>query len=223
MARRLAVAHLINALMTKSLIIFDMDGTLIDSSRLLANAINYVRGKLALPPMPPQYIIAEINNHQHNPARFFYETDQFEPIHEEWFGEYYTAHHHEELQLYDGIRELLIVLKEQGRHLAVATNAYRSSTIESLRALEIEHFFDAVVCQDDVANPKPAPEMLYRILDRLQTPKENAIFIGDGPRDEEAAQAAGIDYIMVDWGFTDHHDRAVVKSVEELARILLKP
>ncbi len=204
----------------KSLVIFDMDGTLIDSSGLLANAINHVRAKLGLPPMPHDQIIGQVNNHQVNPAHYFYEVERFEPIHETWFSEYYSAHHDRQLRLYDGIRELLVSLKEQGRVLAVATNAYRSSTLESLRSLSIESYFDALVCQDDVPRPKPAPDMLYHLLEKLNTPREKAVFVGDGPRDEEAAQAAEIDYMMVEWGFTDHADKPVIKSVEELKRKL---
>jgi len=206
--------------MRNSLVIFDMDGTLVDSSYIIANAINYVRGKLGLPPMPHDQIIGQVNNHQLNPAQYFYETDRFEPIHEQWFSEYYSDHHDRELRLYDGIKELLTSLKEQGRRLAVATNAYRSSTYESLRHLGIEPMFDVVMTAEDVPHPKPAPDMLYRILEELNTPKEEAVFIGDGPRDEEAAQAAGIDYIMVDWGFTDHNGKEAVHSVAELKKKL---
>ncbi len=206
--------------MRRSLIIFDMDGTLVDSSHLLANAINYVRGKLGLPPMPHDQIIGQVNNHRLNPSQYFYGSERFEPIHEEWFSEYYSKHHDQQLRLYDGIGELLVSLKNGGRHLAVATNAYRSSTYESLRHLGIETLFDAIVTAEDVPQPKPAPDMLERILRELNTPKEEAVFIGDGPRDEEAAQAAGIDYIMVDWGFTDHNGKEAVHSVTELKKKL---
>jgi phosphoglycolate phosphatase len=209
--------------MTKSLIIFDMDGTLIDSSRLLAHAVNCVRSRLHLPPMPPEQIIGQINNHQINPARYFYGSDHFEPIHEQWFSEYYTAHHDQELLVYHGVPALLIWLKEQGCRIALATNAHRASTLESLRHLGIEPFFDAVVCHDDVEHPKPAPDMLYRILEQLNCPRESALFVGDGPRDEEAAEAAEMDYIMVDWGFTEHpQGKKVIHNVRELKEALEK-
>jgi len=207
--------------MGKSLIIFDMDGTLIDSSRLLANAINFVRGKLGLAPMPHDAIVGHVNNNQLNPAKYFYDVDRFEPIHEQWFSTYYTVHHDQELALYEGIPELLSWLRRRGTTVALATNARRNSTLESLRHLAIEEAFDAVICQDDVEHPKPAPDMLHALLDGLGHTREAALFIGDGPRDEESAQTAGIDYIMVDWGFTEHHpDKKVVQSVAELKKIL---
>ncbi len=203
--------------MSYNLVIFDMDGTLIDSSRLLANAINHVRCQLHLPPMPQDTILSHVNAPHIDPAKYFYEVDRFEPIHEQWFSEYYSAHHATELQLYDGIRSLLIHLHDRGTTIAVATNAYRVSALESLEHLGIAPLFDAVVCQDDVPHPKPAPDMLYRILGAFHTPKGSAVFVGDGPRDEEAAIAAGIDFIMVDWGYTEHKaEKKVVRSVEEL-------
>jgi len=208
--------------MNKSLIIFDMDGTLVDSSRLLANAINHVRSRLGLPPMPYDAIIGAVNDHHLNPARYFYESEQFLPIHEQYFSEYYTANHTTQLRLYKGIHPLLKSLKAAGKTLALATNAHRISALESLEHLGITSCFDAVACHDDVPHPKPAPDMLYHILKTLDLPKQSALFVGDGPRDEEAAEAAGIDYLMVDWGFTEHaEDKRVVRSAGALRKILL--
>ncbi len=208
--------------MKKELIIFDMDGTLVNSSITIANAINYVREQLGFEPMDPQYILERVNDHTINPAQVFYHAKTFERDHERWFSEYYTKHHGKELVLYEGIKELLEALKHSGFKLAVATNAYRRSTIESLTHLGIYVYFDAIACYDDVYKGKPYPDMLFKLLEELHVKKEDALFIGDGPRDEQAAKRAGIDYIMVDWGFTEHDsNKRVVHSVEELKKLLL--
>jgi phosphoglycolate phosphatase len=208
--------------MDKMLIIFDMDGTLVNSSITIANAINYVRKQLGFEPMDTQMLLSKVNDPTINPAQFFYHAPRFEHAHERWFSEYYTRNHDKELVLYDGIKELLEELRHKGFKLAVATNAYRRSTIESLTHLGIYLYFDAIACYDDVYKGKPYPDMLLKLLDELKVPKSEALFIGDGPRDEQAAKRAGIDYIMVDWGFTDHEsEKKVVGSVEELRRILL--
>jgi len=200
------------------LIIFDMDGTLVNSSITIANAINYVRHRLGFEPMEQHYILRRVNDHTLNPAQTFYHTKHFEADHERWFSEYYTKNHKKELVLYDGIDVLLKMLKAKGCLLAVATNAYRNSTLESLGHLGIESFFDTVSCYDDVPRGKPAPDMIDKILHDLACKKEEALFIGDGPRDAMAAKAAGVDYLMVDWGFTEHVD--AVKSVGVLKEIL---
>jgi len=206
-------------MLNKQLIIFDMDGTLVNSSITIANAINYVRKNLGFESMDEEHILRLVNDHTINPAQTFYHAKAFDADHEKWFSEYYTKNHETELVLYKGIKELLITLKEQGKSLAVATNAYRSSTIESLTHLEIYDLFDGIACYDDVLQGKPHPDMLYKLLDALDFKEDEAIFIGDGSRDEMAAKEAKMDYIMVDWGFTDHTD--AVCTVDELKGLLL--
>jgi phosphoglycolate phosphatase len=204
---------------SQKLIIFDMDGTLVNSSLTIANAINYVRKNLGFEPMEQESILRMVNDHTLNPAKIFYHAEAFDADHERWFSEYYTKNHEDELVLYEGIKELLDSLKDRGHALAVATNAYRGSTIESLTHLDVYGHFDAIACYDDVEKGKPYPDMLHKILDELDHSNEKSIFIGDGPRDEMASKHAEIPYIMVDWGFTDHSD--AVRTVEDLKEMLL--
>lgn len=201
------------------LIIFDMDGTLINSSLTIANAINYVRKNLGFEPLSNEFILKHINDHKINPAKTFYHTQTFSKDHEKWFSEYYSKNHDKELILYDGVKELLEELKEKKYKLAIATNAYRVSTLESLKHLNIYDFFSSIACFDDVKSGKPNPDMLLKILDDLSCKKENTIFVGDSSRDKIASQRADIDFVMVDWGFSDHFD--AVKSIEELKKILI--
>lgn len=205
--------------MDKKLIIFDMDGTLVNSSVTIAKAINYVRQNLGFAAMNETDILRLVNDHTINPAQTFYHAKAFDADHEKWFSEYYSKNHENELVLYDGIRELLVTLKAKGHSLAVATNAYRVSTIESLTHLDVYELFDGIACYDDVAQGKPHPDMLHKLLDELGHQSHEALFIGDGPRDKMASQRAEIEYIMVDWGFTEHTD--AVRSVEDLHKILL--
>jgi len=204
---------------SQKLIIFDMDGTLVNSSLTIANAINYVRHNLGFEAMEQEKILRMVNDHTLNPAKTFYHAEAFDSDHEKWFSEYYTKNHENELVLYEGIKEMLESLKEEGHALAVATNAYRGSTIESLTHLDVYGYFDAIACYDDVEKGKPYPDMLHKILDELDHSNEKSIFIGDGPRDEMASKNADIPYIMVDWGFTDHSD--AVRTVNDLKEMLL--
>jgi len=206
----------------KKLVIFDMDGTLIDSSKIIANSINYVRYKLSLEPLATEDIIQKINDNSINPARYFYHKDSFEPEHTEWFNHYYTRNHENDLEVYEGAPQMLRELKEQGVLLALATNAYRVSAMESIRSLGVEQYFDVVMCVDDVSEGKPNPEMLFEILNTLDIDIKESIFVGDGPRDSQAARKAHMDYLMVDWGFTEHHkETEVITSIETLTQKLL--
>lgn len=203
----------------KKLIIFDMDGTLVNSSLTIVNAINYVRKNIGFEPMDKNHILKNVNEPNINPAQFFYHTEVFDADHEKWFSEYYTKNHKHELALYEGIKDLLRTLKEKGHKLAVATNAYRGSTVESLTHLGIYDIFDSIACYDDVAKGKPHPDMLHKILDELEYTNIESLFIGDGPRDAQASQKADIDYIMVDWGFSEHEN--AVRTVDDLKGLLL--
>jgi|WetSurMetagenome_2_1015567.scaffolds.fasta_scaffold74386_3 phosphoglycolate phosphatase len=206
--------------MKKKSVIFDMDGTLVNSSVTLANAINYVREQLYLPRLKSEDILSRVNDHSINPAEYFYKSKSFLPIHEKFFSEYYSEHHGKELELYDGIMDMILELKKRGFKIAIATNAYRKSALESLSHLGIIEHFDSVVCFDDVGRGKPEPDMLHKILDDFNIAKHEAIFVGDGERDKMAADNANIDFIMVNWGFTDHED--AVSCVNHLKKLLLK-
>ncbi len=206
----------------KKLIIFDMDGTLVDSSITLVNAINHVRFNLSLEPMSRDNILSKLNDHTINSAQYFYETNSFKADHEIWFSEYYKNNHKRELKLYNGVKELLEELKKKGFKLAIATNAYRISTNQSLIYLDIKEYFNTVACSDEVKRGKPYPDMLYKILDELKIETKDALFIGDGERDLEASKNANIDYIMVHWGFSTHNKEDAVSTIRELKKKIME-
>ncbi len=195
-----------------------MDGTLVDSSKIITNSINYVRSKLGLKPMEKQLVLEAINDTSIHRAKFFYGVNEYEPQHITWFREYYANNHHKETALYPGIKDLLKSLKPH-YNLAIATNAYRQSAELILEHLQIKDYFDTTICGDEVANPKPAADMIEKIIDLFGCKRDEIILIGDGKTDEEAAQNADIGFIRVNWGWQKDEDG--VKSVEELKEILL--
>ena len=204
----------------KKLIIFDMDGTLVDSSVTIVNAINHVRSKLNLKPLDKELILTKVNDPELNPALFFYEVEAFSTEHEEWFSDYYTDNHEQELELYTGIDILLKELQEKGYKLAIATNAYRGSTLQSLGHLNVLDYFESIACYDDVGRGKPAPDMLEKNLEDFKLEANDAIFIGDSERDLMAANSLSMDYIMINWGFSDYAD--AIHSVDKLKEKILE-
>jgi phosphoglycolate phosphatase len=195
-----------------------MDGTLIDSSTILANAINHVRKNLSLPAMPSSQILSSINNPNIHAPSFFYESPNFTQDHQKWFHQYYLENHNIDSALYHGIEDLLNRLSKSHR-LSIATNAYEVSAKQILDSNRITDHFDIIMCADMVKKPKPDSEMLDIIVRYYKASREEFVVIGDGERDILAAKNANIDYILVDWGFSTHHD--AVKSVKELEKILL--
>jgi len=204
----------------KKLIIFDMDGTLVDSSVTIVNAINHVRSKLNLEALEKELILTKVNDPELNPALFFYEVEEFSSQHEQWFSDYYTDNHEKELELYAGIKRLLKELKEKDYLLAIATNAYRGSTLQSLGHLKILDYFSSIACYDDVGRGKPAPDMLEKNLEDLKLNAQSAIFIGDSERDLMAANSLNMDYIMINWGFSDYTD--AINTVNKLKEKIME-
>jgi phosphoglycolate phosphatase len=200
-------------------IIFDMDGTLINSGTLIANTINHVRENLDLAPMEKSIVLKHINEPQLNPAMFFYETESFSDEQTVWFEEYYEKHCYTDLELYEGIYDLLDDLSGD-YFLSVATNANDHIAKKMLSHTGIEKFFAKVVGANNVPNPKPHPDMLLKIIDEHKLEKHRTILIGDSPKDKLSAQSAGIDSIIVNWGFTDYFEDDVIERVDEIYKKL---
>jgi len=197
-----------------NIIIFDMDGTLIDSGYVIANTVNYVRECLGFKPMPRDYILENVNDPDINSAEFFYGIKEFTKYHEKLFKEYYNQNCLTNLVLYDGIKDLLDNLKNEFK-LAVATNANSVYANKMLSHLEINHYFSSVFGYNDVEKPKPNPDMINKILDIHNIKKENAQLVGDSKKDIMAATNAGIDAVLVNWGFSNY-DKEAIQTVCEL-------
>ncbi len=206
----------------KQLIIFDMDGTLIDSGNVITNTINYVRSNLGLEAIEKYEMLEKLNDPTINSAKYFYGTKEFTDEQTKLFHEYYDTHCISDIVLYDGILELLKALEAKNCILSVATNASREFALKMLKHLEIEHCFTSVTGASCVPNPKPHPDMILKTLNESKIDHKNAVLIGDSHKDRLAAKAANIDGILVNWGFTDHKEYDAITDVTQLHQHLLK-
>jgi len=203
------------------LIMFDMDGTLIDSGFAITNTINYVRENLGFDRLEKNYILEKVNDPSINSAEFFYGTKEFTPLQTKLFEEYYNEHCLSDLVLYDGIAKLVGDLKNDFI-LAVATNANSQYAHKMLNHVGIGHHFKTILGYDSVKNPKPHPEMVNKILDIHNVSNINAQLIGDSHKDIMAATNAGVDSILVNWGFSNHEKDAIETVAELENRIMAK-
>jgi phosphoglycolate phosphatase len=189
-----------------SSIIFDMDGTLIDSGTAISSAINYVRDFYSLPPLEKNDLLKAMNDPDIHSPTYFYKTPEFTKKQMELFDEYYDENCVKQLELYDGIYELLVELKNKNVVMSVATNASSFYASKMLESVGIKNFFEIIVGADMVKNPKPSADMILYIQENSSIELSNTILIGDSLKDQYAAQNAGIDSILVNWGFSDHTD-----------------
>ena len=188
----------------KDTIVFDLDGTLLDTLEDLTVAVNYALDLCGMPTRTigeirqfvgngvKKLMIRAVPDGENNP--------QFEKAFE-FFREYYEAHCNDKTRAYEGIPELLQELKNAGYALAIVSNKIDSAVQE----LNKRYFpqVDVAVGDCEGLKRKPAPDSVFVALERLGKSKENAIYIGDSEVDIQTAKNSGLPCISVLWGFRD--------------------
>lgn len=207
------------------IVIFDMDGTLLDSKKDITISVNHVRElNYNLPPLSEKYIVDVINMEVRNFPKLFYDTEVYEDRARDVFENHYYEQCIQNPYLYDGVEETLLKLKEAGIKTSVATNAPTKFAQRMLSHLRIADLFDVIVGADKVKASKPSPEMLEYILNNYGFDKEShrAWMIGDNSKDMLSAQAAGIDAVFATWGFSpkSDHDK-IIQMPKDILDIVL--
>ena len=167
-------------------VIFDMDGTLLDSSRAIEISVNNTRRELyGLAPIQRDFIVRTINDPSKNAFLEFYGKTEASAEELAFFEKEFVKNYHEFAVLYDGIDGLLRHCKRSGYFVALASNAPAYTLQEILRKTGSRELFDLVVGADEHTPSKPDPAMLLRTIAR--SPHKKAIFLGDSKKDELAA------------------------------------
>ncbi len=186
-------------------VVFDLDGTLLDTLDDLTSAVNAALKEVSLPCRKKEEVRAFVGNG----VRKLIERavgEQTACIEEalEAFRRYYQTHCKDETKPYAGILELLLRLKELGIKAAVLSNK-PDSAVKLLAKEYFDGLLEAAVGENEAAGirKKPAPDALFSVLQSLGVEKESAVYVGDSEVDIQTAQAAGMDCICVTWGFKD--------------------
>jgi len=207
------------------IVIFDMDGTLIDSKKDITISINYIRElHYNLPPLSEDFVVESINMDIRNLPKLFYGSDIYKDKDREVFEGHYAQQCVKNSYLYDGIKEMLETLVESGVKISVATNAPTQFALRMLKSLHVEHLFDMIIGADKVDVSKPNPEMLNKILEfcKFDKTKDKAWMVGDNSKDMMSAQNAGIDAMFATWGFSPQSEHEItVKHPKEVLDIVL--
>lgn len=172
-------------------ILFDFDGTLADSFPAITASVNHVRARHGLPPLSLEEVRPFVGwGADHLLSKVVPQGDLAANL------QAYRDHHPSVLasgtRLLPGAQELLEALKKADLPLAVTSNKPRTFTAELLGILKIEPFINAVFGPEDVARPKPAPDMLLAAVARFGVSPEQALYIGDMTVDISTAQAAHV-------------------------------
>lgn len=205
-------------------VIFDLDGTLLDTLDDLTAAVNYALSELNLGALDKARVRRYVGNGVPKliERALYYAATGREPVLSEknetdaalflrclnLFTEYYDAHSMDKTVPYDGVCDMLETLKRCGIKTAIVTNKYDHAA----QALKVRFFrtVDIVVGAREDIRPKPAPDGVLFALGSLGTAKEHAVYVGDGETDIQTAKACGMPVVAVTWGF---RDRAVLQEL----------
>jgi pyrophosphatase PpaX len=206
-------------------VLFDFDGTLVDSGRIILASFRHATKTVLEREIPDEVLVAGVGG-----SGIAEQMAAIDADHADELVRVYREHNeplHEELEAFEGIAELLERLHGEGRRLGIVTAKRRPTVQLAFDRLELESWFDAVVCREQTEHGKPHPEPVLRALEILDATPADAAFVGDSPYDMGAGLAAGVFTVGVSWGGI--HGRAlleeagadvVVDSLEELLRVL---
>jgi phosphoglycolate phosphatase len=191
------------------LIVFDLDGTLIDTAPDLVDTLNVILAREGLPPVP----FAEARSMIGAGARRLLQRglarddvapkpDELERLYKDFLA-YYANHMADRSRPFPGLEAALDELARQGYRFAVCTNKLEQLSTQLLRLLKIDHRFAAICGQDTFGTLKPDPDILRRTIARAGGDVGRALVVGDSTTDVATARAAGIPVIAVEFGYSD--------------------
>ncbi len=187
-------------------VLFDLDGTLLDTAPDFIEVIGQLRDEHGLPELPPGAIRSCVSNGARALVTLSLGLRADEPGFEEQrrrLLELYAAALGRHTRVYEGMAELLLELHSAGIAWGVATNKHSAYAAPLLAGLDLRPPCASLVCPDHVARSKPDPESLLLNCRQLDCRPGQAIYIGDHPRDIQAGAAAGMATIAAAYGYLE--------------------
>ena len=216
------------------IIIFDLDGTLLNTIDDLGYACNYALSRCGFPTHSieeyPRMVGNGINNLIRRALPQTEQTEENILRVREHFVPYYDAHNCDYTRPYEGIPELLNTLKAQGHRLAVASNKYQAAT-EKIVSHFFPGIFDVILGERDGIPRKPNPQIVYDIekilsslsANNLSTLSEAVLYLGDSLVDRDTAANAGVPFIACSWGFVSRQaltEAGVTRLIDQPQELL---
>lgn len=204
-------------------VLFDLDGTLLDSFSLHYSAYETMFATFGIEMRRDLFLSSYSPNWYRTYEAFGLAEEHWDAANTLWLQA--AAAHAPEL--FPGVKGLLEDLRTR-YDLGIVTSGSRSRVVNDLRRLEIANYFSAVVTGDDITEPKPAPESLELALSRLSVPPARAVYVGDAHADFEMSRAAGVPFIGVPSEFANlthgHPDYEIhpVASLPDVITLLTK-
>jgi phosphoglycolate phosphatase len=213
-----------------SLVLFDLDGTLVDTAEDLATALNRCRDRRGLAPTPLQELRPWTSHGARGLIRRGFGLAPADPGYEELrseFLDYYEQAVCVHSRLYEGVEQTLQAIEISSRRWGVVTNKPGRFTAPLLRALGLESRAACVVSGDTAARPKPDPAPILHALEACGVGAAACVYIGDDLRDVQAGRAAGVHTVAAAYGYLGGADDvsawgadAIIERPQDLLRWL---
>ena len=185
-------------------VLFDLDGTLIDSAPDLAGAANRLRDDHGMAPLPLAQLRPMVGSGARGMVAVAFGVAPGEPRFES-LRDAFLAHYEAGLLLrthpFDGVDAMLCALESAGVPWGIVTNKATRFTMPIVAGLGLAQRAAVVVCGDTTAHAKPHPEPLLHAARAMGLPPEAVVYVGDDLRDAQAAQAAGMPMLAATWGY----------------------
>ena len=188
------------------LVMFDLDGTLADTGRDLADAVNFTRAHFALEPLPDRVVYSNVGRGVEYLLKHALPEqgpDRFAEV-MRVFLDRYEKHLLDKTVLYPGVHDILAYF--HGKRRVIVSNKMHRLSVAVVRGLGVEKQFDAVLGGDSAAEKKPHPALLNSVLRRFQVQAASALMVGDGDTDVEAGKRAGVVTCGVTYGLGSQDD-----------------
>ena len=177
------------------LVIFDLDGTLVDSDKTVIRILNTIRKDLTLPLLKSKDISFFLSLGGEGMIKKIIGNDLDTKKYLKIFRQRYLDDSLDNENLFDGVIDYLNHLKRKGIQMAVFTNKPKDLTTKTLNRHQIYDFFNYIVTRDDVDFKKPDPDGCHKIIKMSSISPENIIMIGDSELDQKAANSASISFL----------------------------
>lgn len=189
-------------------VIFDLDGTLLDTLDDLTDSVNHVLEENGYPARTKAYVRRIVGNGLKQTLRLCLpegsseeETERLLPV----FASYYGSHCQVKTKPYDGIMDSLKTLSERGYKLAIVSNK-GDSAVKTLNEQCFKRYVEVAIGEREGIRKKPEPDTVFEALKELRSEKSRAVYVGDSEVDKKTADNAGLPCISVDWGFRDREE-----------------
>ncbi len=215
----------------KDTVVFDLDGTLLDTLDDLMNSVNYALESNGYPARTRDEVRRFVGNGILLLMQRALPSGQENPDFDKVFAgfkEHYGIHCNDLTKPYEGIMELLELLKEKGVKMAIVSNK-ADFAVKELSEIYFKGIIPVAIGEKESEGirKKPAPDTVMEALRQLGSTTENAVYVGDSEVDLATAENCGMDYILCEWGFREREKleelggKVFVKKPSEIADLIL--